>query len=126
MFDFYNGGETDEFKLIHPVIATAGVTALGLSLSLASIVSVNMFEHPNISWKYRIAFKAFIGLGIFFGQLFVPIGIIQYRSVRETSASTVFLFMSPILVGLGYIPGRIMMIFDYHEDDEAYESLIPA
>jgi hypothetical protein len=126
MLGFYNNGEKDQSLLIHPIIATAGVTAVGMGLALTSFVSLDIFQHPGISWKYRLIFKTLIGLGIFFGQLYVPIGIVQYGSTHETSASTVFLFLSPILVGLGYIPGRIMMIIDYHEDEETYETLLPS
>jgi hypothetical protein len=120
MFDFYSGQERDNNALIQPVLATAVATALGMALSLTSILSVNAFNHPRISQKYRIIFKTLIGLGLLFGQLFVPIGIVQYRSVRETSASTVFLFMSPVLVAAGYIPGRIMMLLkeEYNDSDD--------
>jgi len=120
MFDFYSGQERDNKALIQPVLATAVATALGMGLCLTGILSVNAFEHPRISQKYRIVFKTLIGLGLFFGQLFVPIGIVQYRSVRETSASTVFLFMSPILVAAGYIPGRFMMLYndDFNDSDD--------
>ena len=120
MFDFYSGQERDNKALIQPVLATAVSTAIGMGLSLTSILSVNAFNHPRISQKYRIIFKTLIALGLLFGELFVPIGIVQYRSVRETSASTVFLFMSPVLVAAGYIPGRFMMLFkdDYHDSDD--------
>ncbi len=125
MFDFYHGQERENKALIQPVLATAVVTAIGMGLSLTAILSVNAFEHPRISQKYRIVFKTLIGLGLFFGQLFVPIGIVQYRSVRETSASTVFLILAPILVAAGYVPGRIMMLYNYdYNDSDDLEHLI--
>jgi uncharacterized membrane protein len=118
--DYKNTGEEDPSKLAWPVLSTAIVSAFAICLSLIAAISIELFQ--DIGSSHRIIKKYakwMCVVGIACGEFFFISGIIEYELVRTLNSSLILLIFSLLLTAVGYLPGRILIVFrDQFDDDE--------